>query len=191
MEILIPTLLTIITAATPLLFAALGEMVTEKSGVLNLGVEGMILLGAVCGFATVHYSGSASLGILAGLLAGAGLSVIFALLVLGSSVGTRFAGIPLHRLLKFGALTFGGTAILMGTAALLAVVVSAITGLELVALLLAYAPGGVAEMSLIAFAIDADSGFVAVHHIVRIVFVMISVPLLAAWAGRLQGTSPK
>jgi len=94
MEILIPTLLTIITAATPLLYAAIGEMVTEKSGVLNLGVEGMMLLGAVCGVATVHFTGSATLAIFAGLLGGAGLSVIFAVLVLGfqsSQVATGLA----------------------------------------------------------------------------------------------------
>lgn len=113
------------------------------------------------------------------------------LLVLGSSVGTRFAGIPVRRLLTFGALTFGGTAVLMATAALFAIVISAITGLELIALLLAYAPGGVAEMSLIAFAIDADSGFVAVHHIVRIIFVMVSVPMLAAWVARSQRNSER
>ncbi len=106
MEVLIPTLLTIITAATPLLFAALGEMITEKSGVLNLGVEGMMLVGAVVAFATVHYTGSATLGILAGILAGAGLSVIFAVLVLGfqsSQVATGLAltifGIGLSALL--------------------------------------------------------------------------------------------
>ncbi|MEM7212057.1 MAG: AbrB family transcriptional regulator [Pseudomonadota bacterium] len=109
------------------------------------------------------------------------------LLVLGAGVGTRFGGVPVRRLISFGALTFGGTAVLMGTAAIFALIVSALTGLELIALLLAYAPGGVAEMSLIAFAIDADSGFVAVHHIVRIVFVMISVPLLAAWVARARG----
>ena len=109
------------------------------------------------------------------------------LLVLGAGVGTRFGGVPFRRLVSFGALTFGGTAVLMATAAIFAVIVSALTGLELIALLLAYAPGGVAEMSLIAFAIDADSGFVAVHHIVRIVFVMISVPLLAAWVARTRG----
>ena len=48
-EFLIPALLTIITAATPLVFAAMGELITEKSGVLNLGVEGMMLSGAVTG----------------------------------------------------------------------------------------------------------------------------------------------
>ncbi|MGB5708676.1 MAG: ABC transporter permease [Arenicellales bacterium] len=106
MDILIPTLLTIITAATPLLYAAIGEMITEKAGVLNLGVEGMMLLGAVCGFATVHFTGSATLAILAGFLAGAGLSIIFAVLVLGfqsSQVATGLAltifGIGLSALL--------------------------------------------------------------------------------------------
>lgn len=95
MEILIPTLLTIITAATPLLYAAIGEMVTEKAGVLNLGIEGMMLLGAVCGFATVHFTGSATLAIFAGLFAGAGLSVIFAVLVLGFQSSQVASGLAL------------------------------------------------------------------------------------------------
>ena len=94
MEILIPTLLTIITAATPLLFAAIGEMVAEKSGVLNLGIEGMMLVGAVVAFATVHHTGSATLAILAGIFAGAGMSAIFGVLTLGlqsSQVATGLA----------------------------------------------------------------------------------------------------
>jgi general nucleoside transport system permease protein len=82
MELLVPALLTIITAATPLLFAALGEMVTEKSGILNLGVEGMMIMGAVVGFATVHFSGSATVAVLASMLAGITMSAIFAFFVL-------------------------------------------------------------------------------------------------------------
>ena len=82
MDILIAAILTIITAATPLLFAALGELVTEKSGVLNLGVEGMMIMGAIIGFVVVHYTGSPSLAILASMLAGALLAAVFAILVL-------------------------------------------------------------------------------------------------------------
>lgn len=82
MELLIPALLTIITAATPLLFAAIGEMVTEKSGVLNLGVEGMMVMGAITGFVVVHFTGSATLAVLASILAGALMAALFAVLIL-------------------------------------------------------------------------------------------------------------
>jgi len=58
-------LLTIATAATPLLIAAIGELVVERSGVLNLGVEGMMLMGAVSGFAIAQMTGSAWLGLFA------------------------------------------------------------------------------------------------------------------------------
>lgn len=82
LDILLPALLTVITAATPLLFAALGEMITEKSGVLNLGVEGMMLMGAIGGFIVVTQTDSVFLAILASAAAGAALSALFAVLVL-------------------------------------------------------------------------------------------------------------
>lgn len=82
MDFFIPAILTIITAATPLLFAALGEMVTEKSGVLNLGVEGMMVMGAIVGFIAEYHSGNAGIAILAGILAGVFMATIFAMLVL-------------------------------------------------------------------------------------------------------------
>jgi ABC-type uncharacterized transport system permease subunit len=82
MDILILASLTIITAATPLLFAALGEMITEKSGVLNLGVEGMMLMGAIGGFIVVTQTDNILLAILASAVAGAALGGVFAVLVL-------------------------------------------------------------------------------------------------------------
>ncbi len=107
-----------------------------------------------------------------------------ALVVTGSSIGTRFYGISPSRLLRFGLLTLGGTSILMLVSAVFALAVAALTGQDFLVALLAYAPGGVAEMSLIALAIDANPGFVAIHHVARIVFVLLSVPLLTAWVGR-------
>ena len=75
-------LLTIITAATPLLFAAIGELVTERSGVLNLGVEGMMAMGAVMGFAVAHTTGSFSLGIVGAILAGMTMAALFGVVTL-------------------------------------------------------------------------------------------------------------
>ena len=80
MEALEAVILTIITASTPLLLAATGELVTERSGVLNLGVEGMMIMGAVCSFAAAYTTGSALLGILVGLYAGVATSLLFAFL---------------------------------------------------------------------------------------------------------------
>jgi simple sugar transport system permease protein len=93
-ETAVLAVLTIITAATPLVYAAIGELVVERAGVLNLGVEGMMLMGAVCSFAAAHYTGIALLGILAGMLAGLLLALVFAFLVLSlqsSQVATGLA----------------------------------------------------------------------------------------------------
>lgn len=87
-------ILTIITASTPLLLAAIGELVTERAGVLNLGVEGMMIMGAVCGFVAAYLSGSAALGVLAGMTAGIAMSMIFAFLtqsLMTSQVATGLA----------------------------------------------------------------------------------------------------
>ncbi|MFN3547261.1 MAG: ABC transporter permease [Mesorhizobium sp.] len=75
-------LLTIATAATPLLLAAIGELVVERSGVLNLGVEGMMLMGAVVAFGTALATGNAWIGIVAGALAGMAFSLLFGVLAL-------------------------------------------------------------------------------------------------------------
>jgi simple sugar transport system permease protein len=80
--LIVSFILSVMTASTPLLLAAIGELVTEKSGVLNLGVEGMMLVGAIVGFAATVHTGSAILGILFAVLAGAGMALIFGVLTL-------------------------------------------------------------------------------------------------------------
>ena len=75
-------IITIATAATPLLIAAMGELVVERSGVLNLGVEGMMIMGAVTGFGVALTTGSPWLGVLAAIVVGALFSLLFAFLTL-------------------------------------------------------------------------------------------------------------
>ncbi|MAN57670.1 MAG: ABC transporter permease [Paracoccus sp. (in: a-proteobacteria)] len=72
--------LLLLAAATPILFAALGELVVERAGVLNLGVEGMMITGALAGFAAAYVTGSPFAGFLAAALAGAAIAMLFAAL---------------------------------------------------------------------------------------------------------------
>lgn len=88
-------LLTVISAATPLLFAAMGELVVEKSGVLNLGVEGMMLAGAVGGFAVTLTTGSGTLGIVCGAAAGAVMALAFGFLTLTLAANQVATGLAL------------------------------------------------------------------------------------------------
>ncbi len=113
-------ILTIITASTPLLLAAIGELVVERSGVLNLGVEGMMVMGAVSAFGAAYVTGSASIGIVAGIAGGMFMGFLFAvmtqtfianqvatglaltLLGLGISglIGESFVGVPGVKLMQ-------------------------------------------------------------------------------------------
>lgn len=103
-----------------MLLAAIGELVTEKSGVLNLGVEGMMLAGAVIGFATTVGTGSAFLGIVAAGIAGMVMAFAFGVLTLtlmanqvatglaltifgiglSSLIGASYVGVPVEKLAK-------------------------------------------------------------------------------------------
>lgn len=84
----------IIVAATPLVFAAAGELIVERAGVLNLGVEGMMILGAVAGFAVTLESGSYFAGIVASAVAGAVAGLLFGFLtqmLMSNQVATGLA----------------------------------------------------------------------------------------------------
>ncbi len=84
-----------VIAGMPLLFAILGETLTERAGKLNLGVEGMMLIGAVCGFGAAFVSGSAAVGMIAALLAGAVGALIFAFLTITLRTNQVVTGLAL------------------------------------------------------------------------------------------------
>ena len=84
-----------LAAALPLMLAALGEMVVEKTGLLNLGLEGMMALGAAIAFICVYETGSHILGFVAAAFASALLAMVFASLVLGVKANEVAAGLGL------------------------------------------------------------------------------------------------
>jgi general nucleoside transport system permease protein len=94
-ELVEAIVLAVLAASTPLLIAATGELVTERAGVLNLGVEGMMIVGAACGFAGAWLTGSTTLGALCGIVAGTLLSLIFAMMTLGLAVNQVATGLAL------------------------------------------------------------------------------------------------
>ena len=95
MELIEAIILAVLAASTPLLIAATGELVTERSGVLNLGVEGMMIVGAACGFAGAWLTGSIFIGALFGIVAGTLMSLVFALMALGLAVNQVATGLAL------------------------------------------------------------------------------------------------
>ncbi|MEO0938226.1 MAG: ABC transporter permease [Pseudomonadota bacterium] len=95
-----------IGAATPILLAAIGELVVERAGVLNLGVEGMMITGAICGFIIAVSTGSPTVGFLAAAIGGALLSLLFAFLTqvalanqVASGLGLTLFGLGLSALM--------------------------------------------------------------------------------------------
>ncbi|WP_051330575.1 AbrB family transcriptional regulator [Niveispirillum irakense] len=129
---------------------------------------------------------------LAGLMVGKppGLVIAGAQIIIGASIGARFAGLPILHITRTLAVAAGLTFLLLSVTVGMAVAVHLITGLSLPGLILAYAPGGLAEMSLVALALHVDAAFVASHHIVRIILIVLFAPpafhLWRRWATRRQ-----
>lgn len=94
-ELITNILYATVRIGTPLLLVALGEMVCEKSGVLNLGQEGMMLLGAVTGFIAMYHSDSYMIGFGAAALTGALISLVFAFVALHLNASQVAAGLAL------------------------------------------------------------------------------------------------
>ena len=95
MNPIVPMISATVVAATPLIYAALGETVVEKAGVLNLGIEGMMLIGAVSGFGATLATGSDTVGFIAAAGAGVVLSLAFGVLTLNLQTNQVATGLAL------------------------------------------------------------------------------------------------
>jgi ABC-type uncharacterized transport system permease subunit len=108
-ELIIAIIITVVGASTPILIAALGELVVEKAGVLNLGVEGMMLVGAITAFVIVFTTGNHYLAIALAAAAGVATSLIFGFLTLSLSANQTATGLALTIFgTGFSALAGGG-----------------------------------------------------------------------------------
>lgn len=128
------------------------------------------LVGPLAVSAAVHMSGLADFRIPGWALAAAQVG-------LGATIGCRFVGLTLKTLLRTVALAAGSTLILLAVTFAWAAGIGALTGLDPVLLTLAYSPGGLAEMSMVALSLALEPGVVIVHHLTRVVLVLIGAPL--------------
>ena len=106
-----------------------------------------------------------------------GILVAIAQVLIGTSMGCRFTGFSIRdvaNLMAIGALM---ALVMMSAAAAAAGVISELTGLSFAALLLAFAPGGLAEMALISLALGIDTAFVSTHHLIRLSAIMLLAPV--------------
>jgi membrane AbrB-like protein len=133
------------------------------------------LVGPLVVSAFVHMGGFADFRIPPQALAAAQIG-------LGATIGCRFVGLTGRMLMKTLLLAAGSTAILLVVTFGWAFGVGALTGIDPVLLTLAYSPGGLAEMSMVALSLGLEPGFIIVHHLTRVVLVLIGAPL---WFGRM------
>ncbi len=104
--------------------------------------------------------------------------VAVAQVVVGSSVGARFSGVPVDRVLKTIGASLGSTALMLITTVIFAFILAPLTGIAFEPIVLAFSPGGLAEMSLIALSLGIETAFVATHHVSRIAMIVIAAPLI-------------
>lgn len=109
--------------------------------------------------------------------------IALALLVLGSSIGSRFVGYNVHMLAQLSFHAVVSTIIMLVIGLILAIILSSFTSIPFAAALLAFSPGGIAESTLIAIALDVNPAYVAVHHLIRIVLCGLAAPFLARLTG--------
>lgn len=106
--------------------------------------------------------------------------VAVAQVVVGSAVGARFTGVPVRRVFDIMVAALVSAVVMLASTVAFALVLAPVTGIDWRSIVLAYAPGGLAEMSLIALSIGIETAFVATHHVIRIGLIVVGAPFVFA-----------
>lgn len=134
-------------------------------------------IGVMPVLAPLYLSGTVAQGIPGPLLA-------ICLWIVGSAIGSRFSGFRPREVIRLSGHSVVAVLIMLAVCLLFAGGLWLGLGLPYLSLVLAFAPGGIVEMSLIALALDVDPGFVSVHHLVRIGLCTLSLPVVFRILGR-------
>jgi membrane AbrB-like protein len=164
-----------VTAVTPLSLVDLawltGAGVLGFFGARILRMPAYALVGPMIVSAGLHVAGVTASRPPAELVA-------VAQIVVGSMIGARFTGLPLHLVLRGILLAIGATGLLLLVAVAFGYAVDWTATVPFGSALLAFSPGGLAEMSLIALALGVDAAYVSSHHVVRIFMIVVAAPLV-------------
>ena len=186
----------LLVTAIPLLVDRLGLVVAEPASAVSpsLAETAFLLATGIAGFLAARLVRLPNAILLGPMLASAVVHVLgwsesqpplvvvaLAQVVVGASVGARFSGLGLGeviRTLGHGAVI---TVVMLVLSAAFAVAIHPLAGMGLLTLMIAYVPGGVAEMALVAIALGIDPAYVSTHHVIRIMLVVSLAALLARW----------
>lgn len=184
----LPPLMTLITGAEPgtrvtewrpladMGFADIGWFLAALGAGIGLGkllrLPAPFLIGPMLVSGALHFGGISGFAVPSSVIA-------LAQVVLGTTVGCRFAGASSRRILHILLTSAGSTAIMLAVAVVFAIALQFIVDVPVEGILLAFAPGGLAEMSLVALSLNVEVAFVVVSHISRIGMVILSAGLIS------------
>lgn len=146
-------------------------------GALKLGISGAAIIGPMLASGAVHMLGFAHARVPVELVNAAQVAI-------GVHIGCQFAGITGRELVSTVSVAFGYAILLLAGAAAFTLLIVWTTGLDPNAVALAYAPGGQPEMNLIALVLDIDPAYVALHHLLRVMVIVLGAQVIIGWLRR-------
>ena len=153
-------------------------------GAKRIGISGAAIFGPMLANGVVHMLGLAEARVPVEL-------VNAAQLVIGAHIACQFTGITLRELTSIVSIAFGYALLLMAGAAVFTVLVVWATGIDPNAVTLAYAPGGQPEMNLIALVLNIDPAYVALHHLLRVMVIVVGAQFVISWVVKAEAREKK